>query len=55
MSKQTRLRTQELRQAQQAAAVRRSRRRRILISVGALVIAGLVAAITVAVVQAAGQ
>ncbi len=55
MSTQTRLRTQERRQAQQAAVVRRSRRRRILVSVGALVIAGLMAAITLAVVQAAGH
>jgi len=55
MSTQTRLRTQERRQAQQAALVRRSKRRRILVSVGALVIAALVAAITVAVVQAAGH
>ena len=55
MSKQARLRTQELRQARQAAAARRSGRRRILTSIGALVIAALVAALTVAVVQAAGN
>ena len=55
MSKQARLRTQELRQARQAAAARRSGRRRILTLIGALVIAALVAAITVAVVQAAGN
>ena len=54
MSKQARLRTRELRQARQAAAARRSGRRRILTLIGALVIAGLVAAITVAVVQASG-
>lgn len=55
MSKQERLRTQELRRVQHAASVRRSRRRRITRSVGALVIVGLLGAITVAVVQAAGK
>jgi protein-disulfide isomerase len=53
MSKQAQL--QELRRAQHALAVQRTRRRRILTWVGALVIVGLIAAIAVAVVQAAGR
>jgi protein-disulfide isomerase len=55
MSKQTRVRTQALRQAQQAAATQRTRRWRILTTIGALVIVGLIGAITVAVVHAANQ
>ena len=55
MSKQTRLRTQELRQAQLAAASKRKTRRRLIATVGALVIVGLVAAVVVAIVQAAGR
>jgi len=55
MSKQAQLQRQELRRAQQAAAAQRARRRRILTWAGALVIVGLIAAITVAVVQAAGR
>lgn len=55
MSKQTRLRTQELRQAQLAVASKRRTRRRIIATVGALVIVGLVAAVVVAIVAAAGR
>jgi len=55
MSTQARLRTEKLRQAKQTAVVRRSRRRRIFVSVGAMVIAGLMAAITFAIVRAAGS
>ena len=44
--------TQELRRVQQAEAVRRSRRRRIIAWVGGIVIVGLVAAIVLAVVRA---
>ena len=53
MSKQAQL--QELRRAQHAVAIQRTRRRRILTWVGALVIVGLIGAITVAVIQAAGR
>jgi protein-disulfide isomerase len=53
MSKQAQL--QELRRTQHVAAVQRTRRRRILTWAGALVILGLIVAITVAVVQAAGR
>jgi protein-disulfide isomerase len=53
MSKQAQL--QELRRTQHVAAVQRTRRRRILTWAGALVILGLIVAITVAVVHAAGQ
>ncbi|HET6561023.1 MAG TPA: DsbA family protein [Marmoricola sp.] len=52
MSKQSRIRTQELRQAQQEAARKEAKRRRLLTALGGLVIVGLVAAIIVAVVQA---
>jgi protein-disulfide isomerase len=55
MSKQTRLRTQELRRVEQAAAAKRVRRRRIITTLGALVIAGLVVAIAVVIVQAASN
>lgn len=55
MSKQARLQTQELRRVQQVEAARRSRRRRILTWVGALVIVSLIGAIVVVVVQAAGR
>ena len=55
MSKQARLHSQEVRRAEQVVSVKRSRRRRILLALGALLIAGLVAAIVLAVVQAAGQ
>jgi protein-disulfide isomerase len=54
MSKQSRIRTQELRKAQQEAARKEARRRRLLTALGGLVIVGLVAAIIVAVVQATG-
>jgi len=53
MSKQAQL--QEQRQVQHAATVRRSGRGRLLAWVGALVIVGLLGAITVAVVNAAGR
>ena len=49
MSKQTKLRSQELRQAQLAVQQKRSRRRRIMVSIGALVIVGLVMAAAMAV------
>lgn len=52
MSKQGRVRTQELRKAQQEAAVRQARNRRIVTVVGALVIVGLLVAIVLAVVSA---
>ena len=52
MSKESRIRTQELRQAQQEAARKEAKRRRLLTVLGGLVIVGLVAAIIVAVVQA---
>jgi protein-disulfide isomerase len=55
MTNQTRLRTQELRRAQLAAAEKRAKRRRLLTVVGGLVIVGLVAAIVVVIVQAAGR
>jgi protein-disulfide isomerase len=55
MSKQARLKTQEMRKAQAEAARRDARRRRIVTLVGALVILALVAAIVVAVVRAAQQ
>jgi protein-disulfide isomerase len=55
MSKQTRVRTQEMRLAQQVAAVQRTRRRRILTTIGALVIVALIGIITVAIVHAANQ
>jgi protein-disulfide isomerase len=46
---------QELRQVQHAAVARRTRRRRVVTSVGAVVIVGLIGAITFAVVNAAGR
>ncbi|CAI9408607.1 DsbA family protein [Nocardioides sp. T2.26MG-1] len=52
MSKQARVRTQELRKAQQEAAVKQARRRRIVTAVGVLVILGLLVAIVLAVVAA---
>ena len=55
MSKQARLRAQELRRVEQEAAAKRTRRRRIVTTLGALVIAGLVAAIAVVIVRAAGS
>jgi protein-disulfide isomerase len=55
MNKQARVHTQEMRRAQQARAAKQSRRRRVLFWFAALLIAGLVAAITVAIVQAAGR
>ena len=54
MSKQSRIRTQELRQAQLEAAARKAKQRRIVQVVGGLVILGLVAAIVVAVINATG-
>lgn len=54
MSKQARLRTQELRQAQHEAAMQHAKRRRALLAVGGLVILALVVAIVVAVVKASG-
>lgn len=55
MSKQARLRTQEMRRAQRIVARRQARRRRILSAIGGLVIVGLISAIAVAVVKAAGH
>lgn len=54
MSKQARLRTQELRRAQEEAAARQARQHRIVLAVGGLVILGLVVAIVFAVVKVAG-
>jgi len=54
MSKQSRIRTQELRQAELEAAARKARQRRIVQVVGGLVILGLVVAIVVAVINATG-
>jgi protein-disulfide isomerase len=54
MSKQSRIRTQELRQAQLEAAARKAKQRRIFQVLGGFVILGLVAAIVLAVVNAAG-
>ena len=53
MSKQSRIRTQELRKAQQEAAARKAKQRRIAQVLGGVVILGLVAAIVWAVVNAA--
>jgi protein-disulfide isomerase len=55
MTNQARPRTQELRRVQQEAALKRAKQRRILMSVGAVVIVGLLAAIAVTLVQAADQ
>ena len=52
MSKQTKLRTQELRHAQVAAAAQQAKRRRFLTWAGALLIVGLVAAIGLSVYKA---
>ncbi len=52
MSKQARLKTQEMRQAQAEAARREARRRRVVMLVGGLVVLALVVAIVVAVVRA---
>lgn len=54
MSKQSRIRTQELRKAQAEAAARKARQRRIAQVLGGLVILGLLAAIVVVAVKAAG-
>ena len=54
MSKQARIRTQELRKAQQEAAQRQARRRGVAMVLGGVVILGLVAAIIFAVVKASG-
>jgi protein-disulfide isomerase len=54
MSKQSRIRTQELRKVQQEAARKDAKRRRLLTALGGLVIVGLVAAIIIAVVRATG-
>jgi len=54
MSKQSRIRTQELRKAQLEAAARKARQRRIAQVLGGIVILGLVAAIVVVVVKASG-
>lgn len=54
MSKQARLRTQELRRAQEAAAAKQARQRRIIMAVSGVVILGLVAAIVFAIVKVAG-
>jgi len=55
MTNQTRLRTQELRAGQVTAAAKRTRHRRVLTWFGALVIVGLVAAIAITIVHAAGR
>ena len=52
MSKQSRIRTQELRKAQLEAAARKAKRRRILQVLGGVVILGLVAAIVLVAVRA---
>ncbi|MFA6575496.1 MAG: thioredoxin domain-containing protein [Nocardioides sp.] len=54
MSKQARIRTQELRKAQEEAARRQAGRRRVIMVLGTLVILGLVVAIILAVVKATG-
>lgn len=54
MSKQSRVRTQELRKAQLEAAARKAKQRRIAQVLGGIVILGLVAAILVAVIKATG-
>ncbi|MDO9496701.1 MAG: DsbA family protein [Nocardioides sp.] len=54
MSKQARIRTQELRRAQEEAARQQARRRRVIMVLGTLVILGLVVAIILAVVKATG-
>lgn len=54
MSKQSRIRTQELRKAQAEAAARKAKQRRIAQVLGGVVILGLVAAIVVAVINVTG-
>jgi protein-disulfide isomerase len=54
MSKQSRIRTQELRKAQLEAAARKAKQRRIAQVLGGAVILGLVAAIVVAVINVTG-
>lgn len=54
MSKQGRIRTQEMRKAQEEAARKSEQRRRILSIVGVLAIVGLIVAIAIVVVRAAG-
>jgi len=54
MSKQARIRTQELRRAQEEAARKQATRRRILTIAGVLVILGLLVAIAAVVVKAVG-
>ncbi|GAB3256317.1 DsbA family protein [Nocardioides dilutus] len=54
MSKQSRIRTQELRKAQLEAAAKKAKQRRIVQVLGGIVIVGLVAAIVLAVVNATG-
>ncbi|MDP3891890.1 thioredoxin domain-containing protein [Nocardioides sp.] len=54
MSKQARIRTQELRKAQEEAARKQARRRAVAMVLGGVVILGLVAAIIFAVVKATG-
>jgi len=55
MSKQSRMRTQAMRQAQLEAAARKARQRRIAQVLGGLVILGLVVAIVVVVVRSGGD
>jgi protein-disulfide isomerase len=55
MSTKARLRTQQMRAEREAAARRQARRRRIYTALGGIVIAGLIGAIVVAVVNAAGK
>ncbi len=51
MSKQGRIRTQQMREAQRIAQAQQARRRRLVTAIGAVVILGLVAAIVFAVVR----
>src|SRR5690349_23718287 len=55
MSKQARVRTQEMRKAQQEAAARGEKRRRLLTVIGGVVIVALVIAIVFAVTRAASS
>ena len=54
MSKQARIKTRELREAQRVAAVKHQRNRRIVTALGVVLILGLLAAIAVVVVRASG-
>jgi len=54
MSTQARIRNRELRKAEQEAALRQAKRRRVITRAGVLVILGLVVAIVIAVVSAVG-